>query len=320
MIADDRQGSDSDLEARQRDALVDAEPLLPEADAVPIPELTAPVQAIERSLADGTDPQPASAALDELTRRSDPLLPALDALSSTTPWIGVAPPTRYQAGVYGPTDAPPGAVSPQRRYWYESAVWLRNGYATASKATGKLSAYSIAAVDRTLELASAQVAIRVVADRATYGRRSRVRLEPQTSWAAQGKLHLAFPGPVAGSIQVVGRLVLTVRVWDDAAGRWDRHAVATTKFPLFIHSATEGTTYPFSGQGLLPPDTGRLDFTVESPRTYLIGVMIQSQTTHSLTSSTGGPLPPPAAGDFQTYALVMADVPRMKLSHTVLAW
>ncbi len=75
-----------------------------------------------------------------------------------------------------------------------------------------------------------------------------------------------------------------------------------------------------ANSGSLRNGAATLQFIASSPpRTYLLGVLAQTQASHSLRNVDGQPITPPKSGEFVVYGLTNADVPEMWVTYEVLA-
>jgi hypothetical protein len=259
--------------------------------------------------------------LDSMTTRGDPSNVFIDDFAGPLTG-GILGSSALPESLYKPS----GSTSPMvlAGHSYTDTLTVPSpfdGSASASTVTGRLASLTLATLGANDDSSWAGVYVRLSTNAPTYGSVNRVRVEPEVAWAGSGKVHIDAPwgANVAGTAHIYGRIWVDTRVLNVATGMWETLVNGGSRsWTVFHHSMTGLGTIPFSYSGGMP---GVFEFIADPARIYLVGVLIQVRSLHNLTPATTAikTLSPPPTGQFVTYGLLNAVVPRIWITHTVLA-
>lgn len=227
-------------------------------------------------------------------------------------------------GLYVPVEAEPAWVPASQRYIHEQRWSGSQGSSAAYKRNGKLTCIQGTNTTVGSESTWAGVYASFRPNQARFGRRSRVTIDPEVYWTGRDILDVShvWNRMIDGQIWFDYRIWTVVYQFNVADGRYERlpnqSARATTVGNSRWHIRGGGG---MSGMGgTLPNGAGVLAFVVEPNRTYVFGVVVQMQVSHSLRRTDGQPIPQPSLGgnELTAYGLLKADVPAIYMSHVVL--
>jgi hypothetical protein len=301
--------------------------LPPPDDGSLLDKLTAKtVRELDRILSHaGKNSRLVKAQLDALTATAPPLqvrggfLPLAGVTSVRQPIGSISD---LLSGLYLPVDAPNAMVPLERRYntpqtWTSSM----NGGASANEKLGNLLSSQFVNLSAGKESSWAAFDIVFPTTVAKHGRLCRVTLDAELDWQARHLVDVNF----VWNTRLDGTMFFRSNIWLDAwemnpsAGGLARVAApSSVKFEVLY-----GSWYINSGgmearSGSLRNGAASFQFLATPPRTYVMRVLTESRSSHTIRNVDGGPIPPPKSGDFVAYNLTKASVAEMWVSYEVL--
>jgi hypothetical protein len=288
------------------------------------PEGARAARAIDRMLKDGSGTEAATqAVLEELNAGPPVMYTRGGGFAGAARDIGTSI-LDGLLGLYVPVDAVPVWLPPSQRYMHEQTWWTAPaGAAVAHKSNGKLTSIQGPNTTVVTESAWSGVYASLRSERARFGTLSRVTIEPEVNWTSRDSLDVnrVWNSNIDGHIWFDYRIWTVVYQLNVVTGQYEpllsnRSALATSVAHSIWHIVGGGQ---MSRSGTLRNGAGALAFVVEPDRTYLFGVVAQTQVSHSLRRTDRRPIPQPSGADLTAWGLLKADVPAIYMSHVVLA-
>ena len=281
------------------------------------PQISSTLKAIERVISrEGGSPSRIKALLDKLTAQPAPMYTRGGSFGSTFRFSPISVLASIWSGLYLPTGTVDPLVPPSRRYVGSQVI----GTASASAGTGRISCTGIVDVTKPVVSAWGRVSSSIFTSPASYGKISRVTLDPDVDWSAHGVLNIGWPfgRDVAGSVEIWGRVWFVVDRLNVATSLFER--VAALPHNSFFHSASGSATFPILDTGAFPSGSVPYSFYVDPAWTYLLSVWGECSVSQNFKpASAGSSLPPVTPDQLNVSASFGINVPDMWITHQVLA-